>query len=453
MTRRDLSRALLLIILLASVALRGAVALGNTNVETGACSVATAGSANVTATNINCIFGFTSDQVKELIEAAARGATSASTSTIVELSKQLSITEDATKSLLRIVGEQDVPLERLSETLNRVANDYKHLQAQVKALNLDNPTARGLVDRAKAEIAAGHFADAHQLLAQARQAQIAAFQEAQKLQDQAQAAVEAGRLGAAAAAAAEGDLAITELHYMQAADLFKQAQELVPAGHTSQRAAYIDQRADALYRQGADRGDNAALQQAIDIQKLVLQDRPRDLVPLDWAMTQGNLGNALERLGERESGTARLEEAVEAERAALEEYRRDRDPLNWAATQMNLGNALTMLGERERGTTHLEQAVAADRAALEEEKRDRVPLAWAMTQNNLGIALWRLGERESGTVRLEEAVVAYRAALEEGTRDRVPFRWAMTETNLGAALQKLGERESGTARTPRGNRR
>ena len=97
MTRRDLSRALLLIILLASVALRGAVALGNTNVETGACSVATAGSANVTATNINCIFGFTSDQVKELIEAAARGATSASTSTIVELSKQLSITEDATK--------------------------------------------------------------------------------------------------------------------------------------------------------------------------------------------------------------------------------------------------------------------------------------------------------------------------------------------------------------------
>jgi hypothetical protein len=35
-------------------------------------------------------------------------------------------------------------------------------------------------------------------------------------------------------------------------------------------------------------------------------------VPLDWAATQNNLGNALQRLGQRESGTVRLEEAVAA---------------------------------------------------------------------------------------------------------------------------------------------
>jgi hypothetical protein len=35
-------------------------------------------------------------------------------------------------------------------------------------------------------------------------------------------------------------------------------------------------------------------------------------VPLDWVMTQMNLGNALARLGERENWTARLEEAVAA---------------------------------------------------------------------------------------------------------------------------------------------
>jgi hypothetical protein len=45
-------------------------------------------------------------------------------------------------------------------------------------------------------------------------------------------------------------------------------------------------------------------------------------VPLDWAMTQNNLGNALRTLGERESGTARLQEAVAAYRAALEERTR-----------------------------------------------------------------------------------------------------------------------------------
>ncbi len=51
-----------------------------------------------------------------------------------------------------------------------------------------------------------------------------------------------------------------------------------------------------------------------------------------------------EALGERESGTARLEEAVAAYRAALEERTRERVPLDWATTQNNLGNALQALG-------------------------------------------------------------------------------------------------------------
>ena len=51
--------------------------------------------------------------------------------------------------------------------------------------------------------------------------------------------------------------------------------------------------------------------------RLALEERTRDRVPLDWAMTQMNLGNALTTLGERESGTARLEEAVAAYEACL----------------------------------------------------------------------------------------------------------------------------------------
>jgi hypothetical protein len=53
------------------------------------------------------------------------------------------------------------------------------------------------------------------------------------------------------------------------------------------------------------------------------------------------------RLCERESGTARLEEAVAAYRNALKELTREGAPLQWAMTQTNLGNALTRLGERE----------------------------------------------------------------------------------------------------------
>ena len=77
-----------------------------------------------------------------------------------------------------------------------------------------------------------------------------------------------------------------------------------------------------------------------------------------------NLGTALGTLGERQTGTARLEEAVAAYRAALEERTRERVPLDWAMTQMNLGNALCALGNRRTGTAHLEAAAAAWDACL-----------------------------------------------------------------------------------------
>jgi tetratricopeptide (TPR) repeat protein len=197
---------------------------------------------------------------------------------------------------------------------------------------------------------------------------------------------------------------------------------------------------------GEQAGDNLALEEAEAAYRAALEERTRDRVPLDWAMTQNALGNALQALGARESGTARLEEAAAAYRSALEEYTRQRVPLDWAMTQNNLGTALYTLGERESGTARLEEAVVAYRAALEERTRDRVPLDWAMTQTNLGSALSVLGERESGAARLEEAVAAYRAALTEYTRHRVPLDWAGTQSNLGNALLMLGERESGAAR-------
>ena len=73
-------------------------------------------------------------------------------------------------------------------------------------------------------------------------------------------------------------------------------------------------------------------------------------------------------LGQFESTTARLEEAIAASRAALEEYTRDRAPLQWAMTQNNLGMALKTLGELNAGTEPLEQADTAYRAALEDAR-------------------------------------------------------------------------------------
>ena len=63
--------------------------------------------------------------------------------------------------------------------------------------------------------------------------------------------------------------------------------------------------------------------------------------------------------GERESGTTPLEEAVEAYRAALQKLTRERVPLQWAMTQNNLGLAFQSLGERESDTTRLQEAAAS----------------------------------------------------------------------------------------------
>jgi tetratricopeptide (TPR) repeat protein len=99
--------------------------------------------------------------------------------------------------------------------------------------------------------------------------------------------------------------------------------------------------------------------------------------------------------------TARLEEAVAAYRAALAEMTRERVPLDWATTQNNLGNALNALGERESGTARLEEAVAAYRAALEERTRERVPRQWASTQQGLANALAELAKRRTDAAPAE----------------------------------------------------
>ena len=77
-----------------------------------------------------------------------------------------------------------------------------------------------------------------------------------------------------------------------------------------------------------------------------LEEWTRERVPLDWAMTQNNLGNALWTLGERESGTARLEEAVQAYHAALEVFTVEVSPANRRIAIASLDAALAMIGRR-----------------------------------------------------------------------------------------------------------
>jgi tetratricopeptide (TPR) repeat protein len=296
------------------------------------------------------------------------------------------------------------------------------------------------------------------------------------------------------------DIALAAYDAPRAAAAILEMAKAIRSEHDA-RLTFLDEEAETLHIYGRDKGSNIHLLAEIDLRQLILRDRPRDRVPLDWAITQielgisrwtlgaresestqlnaavaafrlaleectrdrapfqwaaaqSNLGTTLLTLSERESDISRVErtkEAIAALRLSLEEFARDSEPQQWAATMNSLGNALAKLGEDEGSTARLEEALNVFRLCLEERNRELIPLDWAATQNNIGNALLMIGNREQSPTHLHDAISAFRLSIEERSRERVPLDWAMTQTNLGNALFAIGKLETGTARLEEAN--
>ena len=231
---------------------------------------------------------------------------------------------------------------------------------------------------------------------------------------------------------------------------------------------------------GNARAARSSSKQAVTAYRDALQEKTRERVPLEWAITQKNLGGALRTLGERESGTGRLEEAVDAFHEALKEWTRERVPLEWARTQNNLGTALATLGERESGTGgwsrrstpiarpwrnnararaarlgddaeeprqraldargtrerhgRLEQAVTAYRDALQEwTARARAARLGGDAEHSRHRACDARGTRERDGAAAARRSTPFATALQESTRERAPLDWAMTQNNAPSA--------------------
>src|SRR5215510_13394395 len=324
--------------------------------ETGA--VAIGGSVSRSTINI----GVAIEKVEELVRDKTRSLeelTASQRDNIALLREKLDINERQVRAALAIVGEANVPPERLAQKLLEIAERFKALQATAAAQPGDDPRITALKTEAKKAVNAGELERADTLLAEAATEQTRARDRL--------------AVNAAATYAQRGDIALTRLRYGEAAKHFADAAALFrpDSAHAEKMIEYLEREADALYRQGNELGDNSALVRAIDREKALLTLRQRDGAPLAWAASQNNLGLVLWTLGDRESSTARLAEAAAAFRAALEETTREREPQQWATTQANLGNVLQALGRRENGTAHLEEAVEAYRAVLKEQTRER----------------------------------------------------------------------------------
>jgi hypothetical protein len=259
-------------------------------------------------------------ELQNLTRAAAAGAVGPLADKIVDLSQKLGLTMGAMRTMLATVGQSGVPDEKLAEKLTEVFEQNRKATDAIAALHPDNPVAQAHVTDAAQAQTRGNRDEARRHLRAAREAAEAAAAQAlrmgQQLAQQAEVAARQQMLQAAHAAAAEAELALTGLDYMEAARLFREASALVPAGELDEKGILLRRHADALRRQGDERGDNAALHQAIQVYGCTLEVITRDRAPPNWALIMNNLGTALRLLGERESDTMRLEQAVNAYRAA-----------------------------------------------------------------------------------------------------------------------------------------
>jgi tetratricopeptide (TPR) repeat protein len=413
-------------------------------------SVHVGGTGNtVTTAGRDQYIGIPPDQLPAIL-AAARGDWNALTdeqrAIVSSLEGRLGgVPQKAILAFLKAIGETQVPMEQVETRLLEIAENYLRALSQAAPGPGDTPAIIGLKANVRAALEAGELELADKLL--------------ERLLALEDAAIEERLIQAAKTAAQRGTVAMARLRYREAADHYQSAAKRIGSANGDDAINYLMLAVNALHLQGADFGDKAALDDAITKLRDLLTMGTHEREPLKSARIQNELGNALKARGMLEDGNEGalggggprkkdkwLREAIVAFRAALEEYTHERMPLNWAATQNNLGNALLALGWEEIGTERIEEAVLAFRAALKEYTHERMPRNWAITQNNLGNALLNLGLREGGTKRIEEAVLAFRAALEELTHKRDPRNWAAAQYNLGNALLNLGLREGETKR-------
>jgi tetratricopeptide (TPR) repeat protein len=164
--------------------------------------------------------------------------------------------------------------------------------------------------------------------------------------------------------------------------------------------------------------------------------------PMDYAMTQNNLGNAYKRLAEVEAKAENCKKAIKAYEESLKVYTLERFPTNYAITQNNLGAAYGTLAEIEAKAENCERAITAFEEALKVRTLERFPMDYAMTQNNLGEAYRRLAEVEAKAENCERAITAFEEALKVYTLERFPIYYGGTQNNLGAAYGRLAEVEA-----------
>jgi len=145
--------------------------------------------------------------------------------------------------------------------------------------------------------------------------------------------------------------------------------------------------------------------------------------PMDWAMTQNNLGLAYsDRI--RGDKAQNLEASIAAFQQALQVYTRETFPEEWAEVQHNIGKLLVHQGKWYDGLDHLEQALAFYRQTEDLEFRADIIYQIARTHHLMS--------------NLDKARIHYRDALRIYQHINNPGGIATCKTALGRLMISIG---------------
>ncbi len=409
------------------------------------------------------------------------------------IAERFGLSERSVRRAVALVDSQAADTEGRIARLQSLAQWLADVRAQLMRPSNDDAEIRRLKTAAAAALADGDFEAAMDALRLVRrELRETRRRTEERLQDEAL-ALRTQMVEEARATARLAELLAARGEQAQAADLFAEAAMALPRAERETAWRFNLQRAEALLQHSRERGDGAALSEALAAygglvrqaaettntkalaeaclghgdallaagerdpgsnrlkdaitiyQKAIqLLERERDQSSLMRARIA--LARAMARQGERDGSVEALKQAAQAFRDAASAVPADKLPSDHASIQVSLGSVLLAIEEREGGAALLEEAAEAYRTAAglmdSETDTDR----WGDVQMNLGLALLGLGEQTRSAPQLEEAISAFRAAIEATPRVKAPRRWALTQMNLGNALAALGDRdETGTA--------
>lgn len=188
---------------------------------------------------------------------------------LVEIKKS-GVTESALQNFFEILKEQNIKPEDYDHTLRQIADRYQNNVKELASFQSEDPEVKALLGQAEQALKQGEFVQAEALLNQAKSTDLAA---AKKLQDTAAKRL----LSAAEATVQNGELQLTQIHYVQAAQYYREAASIVPPEFAEKVAYYLNQAGEAWYSAGKYSEAEPLLQRSLAIREKALGEEHPDV--------------------------------------------------------------------------------------------------------------------------------------------------------------------------------